>query len=114
LQFSQDLGHDGDDESETGLKVSKEERRAYLAERAAKKKAQQRAYYLEYRNRPEVVAKRKACEAERAQKKKAINEAKRAEKSKGTVKGTVGAYDVDCVAESPLLSQQNHELEEVF
>ena len=56
----QNLGHDGDDESEIGLKVSKEEREAYLAERAEKKKAQQRAYRLEYNKRPEVVAKRKA------------------------------------------------------
>jgi len=104
------LGHNGDDEFETGLKVSKEEREAYLAERAAKKKAQQRAYYLEYRKRPEVVAKRKASEAERAQKKKAINEAERAEKAKSTN----GAYDVDRVAESPPLSQQSHELEEVL
>jgi hypothetical protein len=60
LQFLQNLGHDGDDECESNLKVSKEEREAYLAERAAKKKAQQRAYSFEYRKRPEVVARRKA------------------------------------------------------
>ena len=56
----QSLGHDGDDDSENGLKVSKEEREAYLAERAEKKKAQQRAYSIEYNKRPEVIARRKA------------------------------------------------------
>ena len=51
---------DGDDESETGLKVSKEERKTYLAERAEKQRAQKRAYRLEYNKRPEVIARRKA------------------------------------------------------
>jgi hypothetical protein len=60
LQLLQNLGHDGDDESENGLKVSKEEREAYLAEKAEKQRAQQRAYKLEYNKRPEVVARRKA------------------------------------------------------
>ena len=60
LQLLQNLGHDGDDESENGLKVSKEEREAYLAERAEKQRAQKRAYRLEYNKRPEVVARRKA------------------------------------------------------
>ena len=60
LQLMQNLGHDGDDESENGLKVSKEEREAYLAERAEKQRAQKRAYRLEYNKRPEVVARRKA------------------------------------------------------
>ena len=54
------MGHDGDDESENGLKVSKEEREAYLAERAEKQRAKKRAYRLEYNKRPEVVARRKA------------------------------------------------------
>ena len=105
LQFLQNLGHDGDDESETGLKVSKEERQAYLAERAAKMKAQRRAYILEYRKRPEVVAKRMASKAERAQKKKAIKEAEIAEKNKAT--------NVACVDDLSV-SQQSQELEEVF
>ena len=60
LQLLQNLGHDGDDESENGLKVSKEEREAYLAERAEKQRAQKRAYRLEYNKRPEVIARRKA------------------------------------------------------
>ena len=96
FQFLQNLGHDGDDESETGLKVSKEEREAYLAERAAKKKAQKQAYSFEYRKRPEVVARRKASEAERAVKKKAKNEAEIVGKTTAT------------------LSQQSDELEEVL
>ena len=96
FQFLQNLGHDGDDESETGLKVSKEDREAYLKERAANKKAQKRAYSLEYRKRPEVVARRKASEAERAVKKKAKNEAEIVGKTTAT------------------LSQQSDELEEVL
>ena len=60
LQLLQNWEDDGDDESENGLKVSKEERKTYLAERAEKKKAQQRAYRLEYNKRPEVVARLKA------------------------------------------------------
>jgi len=105
LQLLQNLGHDGDDEAETGLKVSKEEREAYLAERAAKMKAQRRAYSSEYRKRPEVVAKRMASKAERAQKKKALKEAEIGEKNKATNV----AYDVDLSD-----MQQSHQLEEVL
>ena len=101
----QNLGHDGDDECESNLKVSKEEREAYLAERAANMKAQRRAYISEYRKRPEVVAKRMASKAERAQKKKAIKEAEIAEKNKATNV----AYDVDLSD-----MQQSHQLEEVL
>ena len=87
FQFLQNLGHDGDDECETGLK---EDREAYLTERAAKKKAQKRAYSLEYRKRPEVVARRKASEAERAVKKKAKNEAEIVGKTTATNSPTEG------------------------
>jgi hypothetical protein len=91
LQLLQNLGHDGDDEAETGLKVSKEEREAYLAERAEKKKAQQRAYRLEYNKRPEVVARRKASREQ-------YNKNKRQR---------------DTIAESASLSQDNHGFNEV-
>ena len=91
LQLLQNLGHDGDDESENGLKVSKEEREAYLAERAEKKKAQQRAYRLEYNKRPEVVARRKASREQ-------YNKNKRQR---------------DTIAESASLSQDNHGFNEV-
>ena len=111
IQFLQNLGHDGDDEGETGLKVSKEEREAYLAERAAKIKAQKRAYSLEYRKRPEVVARRKASEAERAVKKKAKNEAEIVGKTKATNRG-YGVFPV--MADICSLSQQTDELEEVL
>jgi hypothetical protein len=105
------LGHNGDDEFETGLKVSKEEREAYLAERAAKKKAQQRAYSFEYRKRPEVVARRKASEAERAVKKKAKNEAERVGKTKATNR----RYDVfPVMTDIRSLNQRSDELEEVL
>ena len=87
----QNLGHDGDDESENGLKVSKEEREAYLAERAEKKKAQQRAYRLEYNKRPEVVARRKASREQH-------NKNKRQR---------------DANVESASLSQENHGFDEV-
>ena len=109
MQLLQNLGRDGDDESEIGLKVSKKEREAYLAERAKKKKAQKRAYSIEYRKRPEVVARRKASESERAEKKKAKNEADRVEKNKATN----GAYNVDAVGESTFLSQDSLDFEEV-
>jgi hypothetical protein len=107
----QNLGHDGDDESENGLKVSKEERKAYLAERAAKMKAQRRAYISEYRKRPEVVARRKASEAERAVKKKAKNEAEIVGKTKATNR-RYGVFPV--MADICSLSQQSDELEEVL
>ena len=107
----QNLGHDGDDECESNLKVSKEEREAYLAERAAKKKAQQRAYIFEYRKRPEVVARCKASEAERAVKKKAKNEAEIVGKTKATNRG-YGVFPV--MADICSLSQQSDELEEVL
>ena len=85
------MEHDGDDESENGLKVSKEESEANLAERAEKKKAQQRAYRLEYNKRPEVVARRKA---RREQYK--MNKRQR-----------------DAIVESASLSQDNHGFDEV-
>ena len=91
LQLLQNLGHDGDDESENGLKVSKKEREAYLAERAEKKKAQQRAYRLEYNKRPEVVARRKVSREQ-------YNKNKRQR---------------DTIAESASLSQDNHGFNEV-
>ena len=84
----QNLGHDGDDESENGLKVSKEEREA---ERAEKKKAQQRAYRLEYNKRPEVVARRKASREQ-------YNKNKRQRET---------------IVESASLSQDNHGFNEV-
>ena len=114
----QNLGHDGDDESENGLKEpdraekkKSTEREAYLAERAAKKKAQQRAYSFEYRKRPEVVARRKASEAERAVKKKAKNEAEIVGKTKATNR-RYGVFPV--MADICSLSQQSDELEEVL
>jgi hypothetical protein len=92
LQLLQNWEDDGDDESETGLKVSKEERKTYLAERAEKKKAQQRAYRLEYNKRPEVVARRKASREQ-------YNKNKRQQR--------------DTIAESASLSQGNHGFNEV-
>jgi hypothetical protein len=68
-------------------------------------KAQRRAYISEYRKRPEVVAKRMASKAERAQKKKALKEAEIGEKNKATNV----AYDVDLSD-----MQQSHQLEEVL
>ena len=91
LHLLQNLRHDGDDESENGLKVSKEERKTYLAERAEKKKAQQRAYSLEYNKRPEVVARRKASREQ-------YNKNKRQR---------------DTIVESASLSQDNHGFNEV-
>ena len=85
----QNLVHDGDDESENGLKVRIEERD--LAERAEIKKAQKRAYRLEYNKRPEVVARRKAS---REQYK--INKRQR-----------------DAIVESASLSEDNHGFDEV-
>ena len=92
LQLLQNLGHDGDDESENDLKVSKEESEANLAERAEKKKAQQRAYRLEYNKRPEVVARRKASREQ-------YNKNKRQQR--------------DAIVESACLSQDNHGFDEV-
>jgi len=64
LQLLQNWEDDNDDEPENDLKVSKEEREAYLAERAEKKRAQKRAHTLEYNKRPEVIARRKAYNKE--------------------------------------------------
>jgi hypothetical protein len=91
LQLLQNREDDGDDESENGLKVSKEERKAYLAERAEKKKAQQRAYRVEYNKRPEVIARRKVSREQ-------YNKNKRQR---------------DTIAESSSLSQDNHGFNEV-
>ena len=92
LQLLQNWEDDGDDESENGLKVSKEERKTYLAERAEKKKAQQRAYRVEYNKRPEVVARRKASREQ-------CNKNKRQQR--------------DAIVESACLSQDNHGFDEV-
>ena len=92
LQLLQNLGHDGDDDSKNGLKVSKEEREAYLAERAKKKKAQQRAYSIEYNKRPEVVARRKASREQ-------SNKKKRQQR--------------DAIVQSDSISQDNHVFDEV-
>ena len=91
MQLLQNLEHDGDDESENGLKVSKEEREAYLAERAEKQRAHKRAYRLEYNKRPEVVARRKASREQ-------YNKNKRQR---------------DAIVESASLSQDNHGFDEV-
>ena len=91
LQLLQNWEDDGDDESENGLKVSKEERKTYLAERAEKKKAQKRAYMLEYNKRPEVVARRKASREQ-------YNKNKRQRET---------------IVESASLSQDNHGFNEV-
>ena len=110
----QNLGHDGDDESENGLKEADraEKKKATKSQRdPANKKAQKRAYSLEYRKRPEVVARRKASEAERAVKKKAKNEAEIVGKTKATKR----RYDVfPVMADIRSLSQQSDELEEVL
>ena len=91
LQLLQNLGHDGDDESENGLKVSKQQREAYLAEKAEKQRAHKQAYRLEYNKRPEVIARRKAS-------KEKYNKNKR---------------QCDAIVESASLSQDNLGSDEV-
>ena len=108
MQLLQNLGHDGDDESENSLKVSKEEREAYLAERAEKKKAQKRAYNVEYNKRREVVARRKEPEVV-ARRKASNDEYKKKKRQCDTVAKSDYFHDFDEVLQvcSLYLNQYN-------
>jgi hypothetical protein len=100
LQLLQNLGHDGDDESENGLSAT---------DKPAKPKRDRAAIDRKYRNRPDVIARRQL----NAKAKKDAAQQSRLEKGYDTDQGAKKRRELDAIVESASLSQDNHGFDEV-
>ena len=96
----QNLGHDGDDESENGGSAT---------DKPVKPKRDRAASDRKYRNRPDVIARRQL----NAKAKRDAAQQSRLEKGYDTDQGAKKRRELDAIVESASLSQDNHGFDEV-